>query len=116
MASDQQVSATLILRSLNELNRRGVRRILAELEQVEPALAEHLMEGLSDINRGMLTAGLSPREQRRLYRQVQQLVLVCIMALRKGHYELWKTQDAPAEADDALLGPASQTDAQEPQR
>lgn len=99
MASDQQVSARSVLDAVMELRRRGARQALEELEQVEPDLASYLMESLSDVHRQLLALGGPAKASRRLYRDIQSLTLVCITALRKGHYELWRQSDAGSNLD-----------------
>ena len=51
------------------------------------------METLTTIYHQILGLGGSAKKSQRVYRQVQNLALVCIVALRKGHYELWRQAD-----------------------
>jgi len=96
MASDQQVTSKMILQTLQELTRTGTTPILEQLEQVEPDLASYLMETLTTIYHQILGLGGSAKKSQKVYRQVQNLALVCIVALRKGHFELWR-QNEPDE-------------------
>jgi hypothetical protein len=89
MASDQQVDAKLVLQSLMELQRQGPDSVLRHLESTEPDLAEYVLEQLTEVHRRLLDLGGDPRKARRLHRRIQALVLVPLMALRKGHYRLW---------------------------
>jgi len=89
MASDQQVDAKLVLQSLMELQRQGADSVLCHLESTEPDLAEYVLEQLTEVHRRLLDLGGDPRKARRLHRRIQSLVLVPLMALRKGHYRLW---------------------------
>jgi hypothetical protein len=89
MCSDQQVSSRIILQTIVELKRQGATAALAHLEQVEPDLAEYVMESLTDVHYQILALGATTRRSRRVYRRVESLVLISIAALRKGHYELW---------------------------
>jgi hypothetical protein len=102
MSSDQQVTSRIILQSLLELKRQGTTTApLEHLEQVEPDLACYVMETLSDLHHQLLALGAPAKRTRRIYSQVELFVLVCITALRKGHYELWRqTQGPPDDPDD----------------
>jgi hypothetical protein len=101
MSSDQQVTSRIILKSLLELQRQGTTTPpLEHLEQVEPDLACYVMETLSDLHHQLLALGAAAKRTRRIYRQVELFVLVCITALRNGHYELWRqTQGPPDDSD-----------------
>lgn len=90
MTSDQQVSARAILRAESELRRLGHRRVMEQLEQIEPDLSSHLWERLSAIHQQLLNMGSSAQTTQRVYRQVQTLMLIGILSLRHGHYELWR--------------------------
>jgi hypothetical protein len=84
MASDQLVGPRAVLRALALVKRRGNKRVLEELEQAEPELASCLMEELSQIHRKLLNTGASNHEVRRLHRQIESLVLMCVTAVRTG--------------------------------
>ena len=90
MASDQQVHARAILAALAEFERQGSQRAMQTLEQLEPDLAEFTFERLTAIYHGILALGGPARKSRRLYRQVQTLVLVSIAALRQAQFESWR--------------------------
>ena len=94
MPSDQQVSAKAVLDAVLALRRQGSRQAIEHLEQIEPDLTDYLLETLSDIHRQLLALGGPARQSRRLYRQVQSLVLVTVTALRNAHYELWRQSPA----------------------
>ncbi|MGB1125728.1 MAG: hypothetical protein ACPG4Q_11020 [Phycisphaeraceae bacterium] len=82
---EQAVSARDVLLAIHEYLRLGHTRVIENLEQREPDLAEHLMEGLSQIHRDLLNAGLDARHTRKLYRSVEALALVCVRALETAH-------------------------------
>jgi len=100
MSSDRLVTAQHVLRSVMELRRRGSRRVLSELESLEPDLAEHLLEGLTELYHRLLRAGLSGEQARRAHRRAEAIALVCLLALRKAHHDLWR-QDPATPAEDA---------------
>ena len=97
MPSDQQVTSKMILQTLQELTRTGTTPALEQLEQIEPDLASYLMETLTTIYHQILGLGGSAKKGKRVYRQIQMLAVVCIVALRKGHYELWRKADDDAD-------------------
>ena len=102
MASDQLVSAKLILESVLELQRRGRSRTLEDLEKIEPDLAEFLIENLSLVHQKLLAIGARPKETLRLQRRIEGIVVVAVMSLRKAHYQLWQnSMGAGLEEPDA---------------
>ena len=103
MSSDRLVTAQHVLRSVMELRRRGSRRVLSELEALEPDLAEHLLEGLTELYHRLLRAGLSGEQARRIHRRAEAVALVCLLALRKAHHDLWR-RDPATPAEDADEG------------
>ena len=110
MASDQQVTAADVLAAVLELERVGARRSTMRLEQVEPDLAEFLLENLSQLHHRLLDLGGPAKKTRRIFHQVERLALVCVESMRKGHFRLWQAsvEDTPlALLDDSR----SQSDA-----
>jgi hypothetical protein len=109
-ASDGMVHARTVLETVLQLQRQGTEPSMRQLEQSEPDLAEYLLESLSDLHQRLGALGGSPGRTRRVYRRMELMTLICIQALRKGHYELWKgetdvctragTDDAPARQPD----------------
>jgi hypothetical protein len=112
MASDQQVDAKLVLKSLMELQRQGPDAVLRHLEWTGPDLAESVLEQLTKVHRQLLDLAGDPRRARRLHHRIQSLVLVRLMALRKGHYSLWHPSQGGASpgrnpSSDAESAPAN---------
>ena len=98
MSSDRLVTAQHVLRSVMELRRRGTRAVLAEIEAMEPDLAEHLLEGLTELYHRLLRTGAPAKDCRRVHRRAESLTLVCLLALRKAHHDLWREDPAsPAQ-------------------
>lgn len=89
-SQDRQVSPKHVLQSLMRLKRQGSQRALEELEQLEPDLAEYLMEELSLLHQKLLELAGPPRRTRWLARRVESLALVLVASLRQAHYEMWK--------------------------
>jgi len=100
MASDQVVSARAVLDAEMSLRRLGSHQVLHELEQVEPDLTNYLLENLTDIHQRILALGGSAKASQRVFMEVQRLALVCINALRRGQFDLWKQSDAGAQLED----------------
>jgi hypothetical protein len=113
MAGDRLVSARAVLRALAGLRRQGSTRVMRQLEQAEPDLAEHLLEGLSLLHQKLSALGGPPRATRQLLQEIEALVLVCIEALRQAHYELWRKDAAgtPLEQLDSSLAADQEPDA-----
>jgi hypothetical protein len=112
MASDQQVTARIIMQALLEFERRGSTDALKNLEAMEPDLTEFLLERLTDIHHDIQGLGGSPRSSRRVYRNVQTLVLVAVEALRRSHFELWRDNVGGTRLDqiDPSLAPPAEPD------
>jgi hypothetical protein len=96
MSSDQTVTARDVLRALADVRRRGTRPALEELEQLEPDLAEFLIEEVTAIHHDVLATGARAGRVRALTRRVEQLVVVLVGSLRQAHHRLW------ADGPDAL--------------
>ncbi len=110
VASDQQVTASVVLETLLEVQRIGPARAMQRLEQVEPDLMEFLLEDLSQLHHRLLDLGGPAKKSRRIFHQVERLALVCVESMRKGHFRLWQAsvEDTPlARLDDS----PSQSDA-----
>lgn len=88
MPSDQLVSARHVLQAAMELQRRRSRRVLSELEKLEPDLAEYVLENLTQLHHELVRHGLSGREARRVYRLAESTVLVSLVALRRAYRSL----------------------------
>lgn len=92
MATDQQVTARMVLEAQLELERRGAAGCMQHLEETEPELANFVLETLSLIYTKLSNLGGSPQKTKRAFRSVQTLLLVSIEAMRRGHLELWEKQ------------------------
>jgi hypothetical protein len=107
-SGDQLVDAKSILEAIAELKRRGNSAVMTELESIEQELASHVMEELGLIYHELIKTGAKTKLVRRLNNQIESLVLVSILALRKAYCRLWKESaegtplarvDAPARSD-----------------
>jgi hypothetical protein len=89
-----------VLKSVMEHERRGATPVLSELEKLEPDLCEYLLESLTRLYHQLTDLGLSGRDARKAYRRAEKTAVVCIMALRQAHFDLWRRDlgepDSPA--------------------
>ena len=76
------VSAREVLAALAQVKRRGHWPLLQELERREPELTHHLLEELSLVHKTLLDSAAPPKIVRRLQRQIQGLILICVLSLR----------------------------------
>ena len=74
--------AAAVLSALAQIRRRGQWPLLQELEPVEPDLTSYILEELSLIHGTLVKTGAKPKGLRQAQRQVQSLVLVCVLSLR----------------------------------
>jgi hypothetical protein len=78
------ISAKAVLSAVNDVRRRGRWTLLQQLEHDEPELTEQVLEGLSAVHQTLLESGVSSKLVRRLQRQVQTIVLVTVICVRKA--------------------------------
>lgn len=105
-SSDRHVSARAILRALAQVQRWGEARAMRRLEELEPDLAEFVLERLSLVHRHLHALGAPPKRTDKAYQQVQLLVFVAVEALRQSQLELWAELTA-GEQRLATLGAAA---------
>jgi len=105
MASDQQVGSQIILKTLMEVRRVTAWRLIEQLERVEPDLTEFILESLSAYNQRLMELGAPHKQTRRLYHDVQNMLVVCVTALRNAHFQLWREQaaDTPLATLDSTI-------------
>ncbi len=87
--TDKVVQTRDVLEAIRVIRRVGRQRVAIDIEKREPDLAEHLLEELTAIHRRLAQTGASARQLRRLYRRVESLALVLILALQAGQSRLW---------------------------
>ncbi len=90
MASDRIVTARHVLHAAMELERRGSDAVIKELEALEPDLVEYVLEQTCQIHHRLLRFGLSGQQARRIYRRAESITVVCVLALRQAHHDLWR--------------------------
>jgi hypothetical protein len=102
MASDRLVTPQHVLKAVMEHERQGSKKVIAELEKLEPDLIEYLLESLTRLYHQLTGMGLTGQEARRAFRLAERTALVCIIALRNAHRELWQPEpeDRPQDHTD----------------
>lgn len=68
----------------------GLDQALAALRQSEPALAGYLAAELIAISGKLALSGAPTHLIQGAHTDLLTLILTCVQALRRGHYELWK--------------------------
>jgi hypothetical protein len=102
-SGDRLVDAKAILEAIAELKRRGNSAVMAELELIEGELANHVMEELGLVHQELMKTGARAKLIRRVFVQVESLVLVSVLALRNAQQRLWQDADDAIENDQ--IGP-----------
>jgi len=82
MSAIRRISPRALLRAQTRLQRQGNQRLMAELERLEPDLAEYALESLSAIYHRLLELGAPAKQSRKLYQQIESTFLICITAMR----------------------------------
>jgi hypothetical protein len=98
MATDQVIAARDILDAVTRVRRVGVERLLQELEQQEPDLAEIVLEEVSLIHQRMTSTGITAKKSRGLIRRIESLILISVTSARHGHRRLWEMQPTNHES------------------
>jgi hypothetical protein len=91
-SGDRLVDAKAILEALSELKRRGNKTVMEEFAAIEPDLAEHVMEELGLIYQSLSRSKAKTGDLRKLYRQIESLVLVSILSLRHAQIRMWEDE------------------------
>lgn len=68
----------------------GVTHALAVVGETEPALASFIHESLAAVAGKLALTGVPTPIVQGTHEDVLTVVLTCIGAIRRGHYELWK--------------------------
>jgi hypothetical protein len=79
MATDQHMSARMVLEARLDLERRGAGAFMQHLEKTEPELANFVPETLSIIYTKLSNLGGPPQKTRKAFRQVQTLLLLLLL-------------------------------------
>jgi hypothetical protein len=100
-----------IMSAVQQVGASGSDKFLAEIGQTEPALASFVGQNLLSIAGKLALAGAPTEVVQGVHEDALVLVLSCIQALRRGHYELWKdamTGSRLAQLDEQFQAPKKQ--------
>ena len=86
MKQKSAISARAVLKAIMVSRRRG-NRIIDELDDTEPDLADYLNEELSSIHSGLWNLCEEPRPTAKLQKQITQMACVLIEAMKKRQSE-----------------------------
>jgi hypothetical protein len=87
----------------------GSPQVLEEIGDTEPALAAYVAECLACVCGKLALSGAPTPLVQAIYEETLALVLTCVQAQRRGHFELWKdtmTGTRLAQLDESLQPPA----------
>jgi hypothetical protein len=79
-----------LMSAQQEVTQRGVAEALSAVAESEPALASFIQESLSTVAGKLALTGAPTPVVQGSYEDVLAVVLTCVQALRRGHYDLWK--------------------------
>jgi hypothetical protein len=79
-----------IVNAQQDVSARGSGEILNEVASTEPALASFIYEGLAAVAGKLSLSGAPTPLVQGAHEEVLAIVLTCIQALRRGHFDLWK--------------------------
>ena len=97
-----------ILRAHEVVAARGGEGGLNDIGQAEPALAAFLQHNLTAIAGKLALTGAPTPVVQGVHEDILAVVLICIQALRHGHYALWRdtmTGTRLAQLDEAFQPP-----------
>jgi hypothetical protein len=105
------VETDYLVDARQEVAHSGVGEALTAVGQSEPAMAAFIHESLATIAGKLALTGAPTQVVQGSHEDMLAVVLTCVQALRRGHYEMWK--DSMVGTPMAKLDPALQ---QKPRR
>jgi hypothetical protein len=96
-----------IISARQDVSTKGGGEVLNEIASTEPALASFIYEGLATVAGKLCLSGAPTPLVQGSHEDVLSIVLTCVQALRRGHFELWK--DTMAGTRLAQLDPSIQS-------
>ena len=79
-----------IIRARQDVAAKGSGEALNEFANAEPALASFVHESLAAVAGKLSLSGAPTELVQGSHEDLLAVVLTCVQALRRGHYELWK--------------------------
>jgi hypothetical protein len=84
------INPEFIIQARQEVADQGAGKSLAGFAKLEPALAAYIYETTAGIAGKMALAGAPTEIVQGSHEDMLAVILTCVQALRRGHYELWK--------------------------
>jgi hypothetical protein len=84
------INPEFIVKARQEVADQGTGKSLEGFAQLEPALAGYIYETTAGIAGKMGLAGAPTEIVQGSHEDMLAVILTCIQALRRGHFELWK--------------------------
>jgi len=103
------INTEFIVKARQDVAEEGTGKSLAGFAQLEPALAGYIYESTAGIAGKMALAGAPTEVVQGSHEDMLAVILTCVQALRRGHYELWKDTvvgSRLAQFDESLKAPA----------
>ena len=84
------VEPDYIVQTRADVVRTGTPQSFELVGRTEPALAAFIAEGLASVAGKLSLAGAPTPVVQGAHEDVLSIILTCVQALRRGHYEFWK--------------------------
>lgn len=84
------VEPDYLVHARQEVAHSGVGESLNVIGLLEPAMASFIHESLAAIAGKLVLTGAPTQVVQGLYEDMLTVVLTCVQAIRRGHYEIWK--------------------------
>jgi hypothetical protein len=84
------INPEFIVKARQDIADQGTGKSLEGFAQMEPALATYIYESTAGIAGKMALAGAPTEVVQGSHEDMLAIILTCLQALRRGHYELWK--------------------------
>jgi hypothetical protein len=84
------IDPEFIVDARQEVADKGNDQSLAGFAKLEPALASYIYETTAGIAGKMALAGAPTEVVQGSHEDILAVILTCVQALRRGHYELWR--------------------------
>jgi hypothetical protein len=84
------INPEFIIKARQEVADQGTGKSLEGFARLEPALAAYIYETTAGIAGKLALAGAPTELVQGSHEDMLAVILTCVQALRRGHYELWK--------------------------
>ena len=93
MPSDKLITSQMILDAVLQLQREGSSPTLSHLESTEPELLNYICESLGQLHGELDRISSSGRRAQKLFCQIELIVLVALLAQRRGYQQLFNLSE-----------------------